>query len=50
MGTLPLTTHFGPDDGSGNFIQNTNSITYCHTAYKSQNNINRERLVPVTAK
>jgi hypothetical protein len=50
MGTLSLTTHCGPDDGSGKFLQNINSTTYCHTAYKSQNNINRERLIPVTAK
>jgi hypothetical protein len=50
MGTLSLTTHFGPDDGSGKFIQNIKSVTYCYTAYKSQNNSNRERLISITAK
>jgi hypothetical protein len=50
MGTLSLGTHFGPNDGSGKFTQNISSITYCHTAYKSQNNIKRERLIQVTAK
>jgi hypothetical protein len=50
MGTLSLGTRFGPNDGSGKFTQNINSINYCHTAYKSQNNIKRERLIPVTAK
>jgi hypothetical protein len=50
MGTLSLATHFGPNDGSRKFIQNISSITYWHTAYKSQNNVNRKRLIPVTAK
>jgi hypothetical protein len=49
MGTLSVTTHFGPDDGSGKFIQNINSITHCHTAYKTKNNIKRESLIPATA-